>query len=89
MLELRRASEGTISAILQSRSASLLYCGLLALDDDTRVWLAGKPDLIALGKRYPVPFLAIAPGFRVTAGVVRVPGGTPAEPIWQALVEAD
>ena len=75
-----------VSAILQSRSASLLYCGLLALDDDTRVWLAGKPDLIALGKRYPVPFLAIAPGFRVTAGVVRVPGGTPAEPIWQALV---
>ena len=86
VFEGRATPHTLLGAILQSRSASLLYCGLLSLDDDTRVWLAGKPDLIALGSQYPVAFLAIAPGFRVTAGAVRVPGREPAEPIWQALV---
>lgn len=79
--------ETLVSAILQSRSASLLYCSLLSLDDDTRAWIAGQPDLIAdVISRRPAAFLAVAPGLRVTPGGVRVPGGAPAEPAWQALV---
>jgi hypothetical protein len=86
VFEGRATPQSLLSAILQSRSASLLYCGLLSLDDDTRRWLAGQPSLIALASRYPVAFLAIAPGFRVSAGGVRVPGGDQAEPSWRALV---
>ena len=86
VFEGRAAPHTLLSAILQSRSASLLYCGLLSLDDDTRVWLAGKPNLIALANRYPVAFLAVAPGFRIRSGGVRMPGGEPGEPVWQALV---
>jgi hypothetical protein len=86
VFEGRATPQTLLGAILQSRSASLLYCALLSLDDGTRVWLEGQPDLIALGHRYPVAFLAIAPGFRVAAGLVRVPGGARAEPIWRALV---
>ena len=79
--------ETLVSAILQSRSASLLYCGLLSLDDDTRAWIAGQPDLIAeVIARRPAAFLAAAPGLHVTPGGVRLPGGTLAEPAWQALV---
>jgi len=79
--------ETLVSAILQSRSASLLYCGLLSLDDDTRAWIASQPDLIAdVVARRPAAFLAAAPGLRVTSDGVRVPGGALAEPAWQALV---
>ncbi len=86
VFEGRATPDTLVSAILQSRPASLLYSGLLSLDEDTRVWIAEKPDLIALGTRHPVAFVAAAPGFRVTGGSVRVPGGKPAEAIWHALV---
>ena len=78
--------ETLVSAILQSRGAALLYCGLLSLDDDTRAWITGQPDLIAeVVSRRPAAFLALAPGLRVTAAGVRVPGGALAAPVWQAL----
>lgn len=74
-------------AILGSRSASLLYCGLLSLDDDTRTWFAGKPRLIAeLASRHAAAFMTAAPGLRIADGAVRVPGGKDAEPAWAALV---
>jgi len=74
-------------AILGSRSASLLYCGLLWLDDDTRAWFAGKRHLVAdLASKHAAGFLTAAPGLRITDGAVRVPGGKDAEPAWTALV---
>jgi len=74
-------------AILGSRGASLLYCGLLSLDDETRAWFAGKPRLIAdLASRHAAAFMTAAPGLRIADGTMRVPGGKDAEPAWAALV---
>ena len=84
----RATPQTLVGAIVQSRNASLFYVGLLSLDDDTRAWLAGQPELISeLASRHSIALLAAAPGLRVTAGGVNVPGGPSAEPIWQALVE--
>ena len=83
-----RATQPSLaSAILQSRSAARLYYALLSLDDDTRRWLATQPDLIAeLVSQQSSAFLLAAPGFRVKDATVRVPGGAPADPVWEALV---
>jgi len=53
-----RATVQTLAAqILQSRSASLFYYGLLSLDDATRAWLATEPALIAeVAERHPAAF---------------------------------
>ena len=86
----RATPQTIVSAILQSRSASLLYCGLLWLDDDTRAWFEGQPALIAkLASSHAAAFLAAAPGLRVTAAGVQVPGGDLAAPAWRALVGRD
>jgi hypothetical protein len=83
----RATYENLAAQIVQSRSASLLYYGLLSLDDATRAWLATQPDLIAdLSERHPAAFAAVAPGLRVVNDGLRVPGGDIAEPAWQALV---
>ena len=83
----RATSQNLAAQILQSRNASLLYYGLLSLDDATRAWLATQPDLIAdLSERHPAAFAAVAPGLRVVNDGLRVPGGDTAEPAWQALV---
>ena len=75
------------AAILGSRTASLLYCGLLSLDDDTRAWFANKPRLISdLATRHAAAFMTAAPGLRIADGAVRVPGGKDAEAAWQAIV---
>ncbi|HXW05146.1 MAG TPA: hypothetical protein VD833_07940 [Vicinamibacterales bacterium] len=75
------------TAILRSRSASLLYSGLLSLDGATRAWLATQPDLISeINTRYAAAFLVAAPGIRVSGGQVRMPGGPDADPVWEALV---
>jgi hypothetical protein len=83
----RATPQTLVSEILQSRDAALLYCGLLSLDDGTRAWLAGQPDLIAvIAARHPAAVLVAAPALRVTSAGVRVPGGALADPAWQALV---
>ena len=70
----RPPPQGLMSAILESRDAALLGYGLLSLDDDTRAWLAGRPDLIAeIASRHAPAFVLAAPALRVTAGMVRVP----------------
>ena len=79
--------EDLLSAILGSPDASRLYCGLLSLDEATRAWLASEPELIAeVAARQSAAFLLAAPGLRVADGVVRVPGGRAAVPVWEALV---
>jgi hypothetical protein len=82
----RVAPERLAAAILESRNASLLYVALLSLDDTTRDWIAGQPELIAeIGARHTAPFTLIAPGLRVTNGGVLAPGGPEAEAVWEAL----
>ena len=79
--------ETLVSAILQSRNAALLYSGLLSLDDESRAWIAGQPSLISeIASRRAAGFMVVAPGFRVSPAGVRLPGGSAAEPVWQALV---
>ena len=83
----RATPQTLVAEILRSRSAALLYYGLLSLDDGTRAWLGGQPDLIAeIVARHPAAFLVAAPGLRVTSAGVRLPGGAVAEPVWRALV---
>ena len=76
-----------VRSILASREASLFYYALMSLDDETRAWLATEPALIKeVVTRHAGAFVAAAPGLRVRAGAVRVPGGPPAEAGWEALV---
>jgi hypothetical protein len=83
-----RATEQTlVSAILRTRDPALLYYGLLSLDDDTRAWIGDQPELIAyVIAGHAAPLVMAAPGLRVTSSGVRLPGGSPAEAAWQALV---
>lgn len=83
----RESPQTVLGAIVRSRSASLLYYGLLSLDDATRAWIATEPDLIAaLASKHSASFVIAASGLRVSNGSLRVPGGEAAEPIWEALV---
>ena len=76
-----------VRSILGSREASLFYYALMLLDDDTRAWLATEPAVIKeVASHHAGALVAAAPGLRVRAGAVRVPGGAPAEPAWEALV---
>jgi hypothetical protein len=78
-----------LAAILRSRDASLLYYGLLWLDEPTRAWFAGQPSLVAdITTRHAAAFVLAAPALSVQEGIVRVPGGLPAEAGWQALTAA-
>jgi hypothetical protein len=81
----RATADTLISSILQSRNASLLYYGLLSLDNETRWWLAGQPGLIGELSTTPAPFLAAAPGLRVSGARLHLPGGENAQPLWEAL----
>ena len=76
-----------VASIVQSRNAALFYSALLALDDETRAWIAEQPGLISeiLGRR-AAAFFTIAAGLRVARSGVQVPGGPAAEPVWHAIV---
>jgi hypothetical protein len=76
-----------VSAILRSRNASLLYCGLLSLDDPTRAWLESQPGLLTdLATLHASSFVVAAAGLRIKDDAVQVPGGEAAVAAWQALV---
>jgi hypothetical protein len=80
-------AQGLLPAIAHSRNASLLYYGLLSLDDATREWIAARPDVIAqIVTHQAASFAVAAPAFRVANGIVDVPGGDAADPAWQALI---
>ena len=79
--------ETLAQSILSSRNAALLYYGLLSLDEATRAWFEGQPDLLAeIAAKGTGVFVAAAPGLRISNGCVHPPGGEPAVDIWQALV---
>jgi len=59
----RTSERGLVSAIAQSRDASLLYYGLLSLDDATRAWLGAHRPILADVAQHAAPFSAAAPGF--------------------------
>lgn len=85
-----RATPATLIAdILESRNASLLYAGLLALDDPTRAWVAAQPGLMTeLASERAAAFLLAAPALRISGSTVSLPGGAAAQPVWAALAGA-
>ena len=83
-----RATPQTLAIeILRTRNAALLYSGLMALDEDTRAWLATEPQLVGeIAVRHVGAFLLAAPAVRVSGGVFHVPGGAAAEAAWETVV---
>ena len=62
--------------ITGDRQSSLLYIGLLALDDETLEFLASHVALVKhLREDHPGPFAAFGRSLRIHGGVVDVPGG--------------
>ena len=83
----RSTPETLVRDLLNSPVGSLVYCALLALDPPTRDWVASNASVLTnLTERQSAALLLAAPGIRIGDGIVRVPGGTAAAPIWQALV---
>jgi hypothetical protein len=77
-----------IGAILSDLRTALLYHGLAALDDETLAWLGADRDLLAFLLKHPGSFAAFGRSLHVKAGRVVVPGGSEAEPIWEAVIGA-
>ena len=78
------------------RHWSVPFCNRAALHCCTRprcrstttaAWLAQEPALISeIVAKHSIAFLAAAPGLRISAGRVRLPGGELAAPVWESLV---
>ena len=87
LLEPGARKETLAADILRSSSASLMYCGLLALDDPTRRWFAAHSDVLAdLGARHAAHFFVAAPGLRIRDDVMQLPGGMAATAAWESVV---
>jgi len=86
VFERRVTSGALLSAIVQSRDASLLYLGLLSLDDETRRWIGEHRQLIGDVLPHAAAFVAVAPGLRIVGSDLRLPGDDAARPIWEGLV---
>jgi hypothetical protein len=85
----RRAStdETVVDGILRSRRASLLYRGLVRLDEETLGFVAQHADILADLARVELDaFSVFAGSWRVRDGRVAVPGGEEAAPLWEAAV---
>ena len=80
-------TETLAADILRSSSASLMYCGLLALDDATRRWFGAHGDVLAdLAAHHAAQFFIAAPGLRIRDDVVQLPGGAAATAAWESAV---
>jgi len=82
------AKKETLAAdILRSSSASLMYCGLLALDDATRQWFAAHSEVLAdVAARHAAQFFIAAPGLRIRDNVMQLAGGAAAAAVWESAV---
>ena len=82
----RATPDTLVGAILQSREASILYAGLLSLDDETRAWLADRTQFVRyLATGHAAAFLVAAPGLHVKAGQLQLPGAEAATAVWLDL----
>jgi hypothetical protein len=79
------APESLLHRILATREASLAYFGLSAMDDQTREYLGASPTaLAAVTDAVHAPLLALyGRSLHVHDGVVDVPGGREAVPLWE------
>ena len=87
LLEPGARKETLAADILRSSSASLMYCGLLALDDATRRWFAAHGDVLTeLAERHAAHFFIAAPGLRIRDNVMQLPGGAATTAAWESVV---
>ncbi len=74
------------AALINNRSALLVCAGALSTDAATRAFLARDRTLLKwIVKTTPAAFWVAARSLKVDRERVLVPGGTAAEPIWEAL----
>ena len=77
------------AALLRDRRASLFYYGAMAMDADTRAFLATQPDLVrALADDSAGIVAAFGRSVRVANNRVILPGGDEAVPLWEEIVGA-
>jgi hypothetical protein len=87
ILKSRTPPDQLLGRILLEREASLLYVGLLPLDDETLSFLAAdRATLSHIHRRSVATFAAFGRALRVREGRVMVPGGPALEPAWEGLV---
>ena len=82
-------NRGLVPAILQDRTAAMVYYGLSALDDDTLRWVAADRGALLHFRKHPEIFAGFGRSIRVRDGHVIVPGGPDADALWRSLVGAD
>jgi hypothetical protein len=75
-----------LAAILSDRSAALLCYGLAGLDDETLQFVGDHPQLAERLYRRAGVFAAFAGSLHVHDGRVAAPGGTRAQPWWEAAI---
>src|SRR6476661_9560466 len=84
ILHERTEPDSLVSAILSDRTASLLYLGLAALDDQTLVWLVDHSETLLHFRKHPELFAAFGRSLHIQNGRVDVPGGADAAGAWQS-----
>jgi hypothetical protein len=76
-------------ALIRDRRVALFYYGVMAMDAETRAFLAGDPALVrTLAREHASVVAAFGRSVRVQANRVVVPGGDAAVPLWEDLVGA-
>ncbi len=78
-----------LAALLSDRRAALLYHGLVSVDEPTRAYLSSIPSLpgkLIDGIR-PSVIATLGRSIRVRDGRMDVPGGAPAVPMWEGLLD--
>lgn len=87
LLKRQLTDDDVLTAILADRRAALLCRGLYAADDETLAYYAEHPALLAfIYERSAPAFAAFADAFHVHNGRLVVPGGRPAEHLWESLL---
>jgi hypothetical protein len=74
-------------AVLGDPRASFLYCGLMALDDETLAYFAGREALVSsVAQRGAGAFAQWGRSIRIRGGRVALPGGDQAAALWEGVV---
>ena len=89
ILETATDQPALVSAILQDRTAALVYYGLSALDDQTLRWVASDRRTLLHFRKHPEIFAAFGRSVRIRDGRVIVPGGPDAESLWRSVIGID
>jgi hypothetical protein len=82
-------SKEPLAELVSSERALFTYLGLMELDRPTLEWIGGHPDTFhRIYQDRSTMFGAFGGALRIQDGVVVVPGGAPAVPLWEDLTGA-